>query len=119
MLSECPHCSSPRYRNTGEVLALMPLKKDPQATIKYLPISAQLASFFCNDYSKALIRYRWERTTFGDIDVVNERTSDEGSDLTYKDIFDGKAYKQIHSLLPGPNDIVLSIFTDGFSIFKQ
>lgn len=94
--TKCPSCSKPRFKEGTQT---------SQATTQILPISHQLASYFQSAALRDLLEYRWRRV-------------DGGS--TLKDVFDGAAYREMRSrLFQQPLDIGISIFHDGFNIFKR
>ncbi|KAG2217346.1 hypothetical protein INT45_010278 [Circinella minor] len=94
--TKCPSCNKPRFKEGTQT---------SQATTQILPISHQLASYFQSAALRDLLEYRWRRV-------------DGGS--TLKDVFDGAAYREMRSrLFQQPLDIGISIFHDGFNIFKR
>lgn len=95
----CPSCNTPRYK-TGKNGRLV-----PRAITQLLPISQPLGSYFQSPALRKLLEYRWSRNASGDI---------------LQDVFDGSIYRDLRSrLFTSPNDIAISIFWDGFNIFKR
>ncbi|KAG2211979.1 hypothetical protein INT45_014171 [Circinella minor] len=86
-LTRCPNtnCNSPRYRE---------IDNKPYATMVYLPLSDQLATFIANPSTRNLLTSRSAITT-----------SDE-----YHDIFDGNVIKSQNCW--GNRDIILGLYVD-------
>lgn len=95
--TSCPKCKPPRYTETNR----------PVRQMKMFSIGDQIARLLSNKKTRDLMKYR-----------SNYRSQDG----VYKDVFDGKEYKDLKEntdLFSGEDDVALALFVDGFSAGKN
>ncbi|KZT40325.1 hypothetical protein SISSUDRAFT_983515, partial [Sistotremastrum suecicum HHB10207 ss-3] len=108
-LTECRHCSSPRYSPSGK----------PLARFQYISLTSILRALYANRKSAQAMRYRSQH-----------HHSSEPGHIT--DVYDSEIYRGLcdtyikvgHRTLADkyfsdPREVLLAIGTDGFNFFKR
>lgn len=105
-LTTCPHCKEPRYNSRNK----------PQRVYHYTPLIPQLRGLFASRDMAEKLRYRSTLESKYDPNVI-------------QDVFDGAHYRSLRTtqvtpddpycFFDYPEDIALSLSTDGFTLFKR
>ncbi|KDN34874.1 hypothetical protein RSAG8_12061, partial [Rhizoctonia solani AG-8 WAC10335] len=105
-LTSCPYCKESRFNSSGK----------PRRVFRYSPLIPQLRALFQNVDMVKKLRYR--------VEIEDEHMPD-----VIQDVFDGAHYRSLRTkqvtptspycFFDNPEDIALSLSTDGFTLFKR
>ncbi|QRV77093.1 Transposase family Tnp2 protein [Ceratobasidium sp. AG-Ba] len=105
-LDACPYCAEPRFSVAGR----------PRRSFHYTPLIPQLQALFRSRQVLAKLMYRSKVEGNSEPDMI-------------EDVYDGEHYRKLRNtqldpdteyrILDNPEDLVLGLSTDGFTLFKR
>ncbi|QRV90395.1 Transposase family Tnp2 protein [Ceratobasidium sp. AG-Ba] len=107
----CPYCKEPWYNAAGKA----------RRSFSYTPLIPQLQALFRSTDMTEKLKYR----AMCDIEAEEDRA--QGKPEIIQDVFDGEIYNTLrrtpldgaYHFFDNPEDLALSLSTDGFTLFKR